>query len=230
MFLILFFCSYNHLQLISDNTKGSLHKHYLNLQFPISNYKYNYNTVSGTHHSIWYEDSIQKILSNRIMSNYSDGYFHGSDVVTRKEIVYAVYRLLIHANITFSKSTDQSDLPKDFVFSWSWPEVFVPLFERGIVKCYPDKYFRAKHTLNRAEMAQIVSRIIPLIQTNRNMIQTSAVFTDVPKSSWFAPAIEYTFQAGILKGYNDGLFRPKKTVTRYELAVLLARLIPLVVK
>lgn len=51
----------------------------------------------------------------------------------------------------------------------------------------------------------------------------SRKFTDVPESHWAAPAVEQLADKGVFSGYPDNKFYGDKPVTRYELAVALAR-------
>ncbi|MEJ5250779.1 MAG: S-layer homology domain-containing protein [Chthonomonadetes bacterium] len=48
-------------------------------------------------------------------------------------------------------------------------------------------------------------------------------FKDVPPDHWAAPAVKEVVAMGIMKGFPDGTFRGDQPVTRYELAVTLAR-------
>jgi hypothetical protein len=50
-------------------------------------------------------------------------------------------------------------------------------------------------------------------------------FSDVPASHWAAPAVAQLTAEGVMKGYPDSTFRGDKPVTRYELAVALARFV-----
>ncbi|MCE5315512.1 MAG: S-layer homology domain-containing protein [Armatimonadota bacterium] len=50
-------------------------------------------------------------------------------------------------------------------------------------------------------------------------------FTDVPTDHWAYDAVNQLQEDGILIGYPDGTFGGKKTITRYEFAVALARLV-----
>lgn len=55
----------------------------------------------------------------------------------------------------------------------------------------------------------------------------AASFADVPseKYSWAVDAIESMADEGIIKGYEDGSFRPENTVTKLESLVLIARIL-----
>ncbi|GBC94901.1 S-layer protein SlpA [bacterium HR16] len=48
-------------------------------------------------------------------------------------------------------------------------------------------------------------------------------FKDVPPDHWAADAVKEVVAKGIMKGFPDGTFRGDQPVTRYELAVTLAR-------
>ncbi|MBU1911743.1 S-layer homology domain-containing protein, partial [Patescibacteria group bacterium] len=59
-------------------------------------------------------------------------------------------------------------------------------------------------------------------------LSTSAVaqlLSDVETGSWYEPAVVRMQELGILQGYSDGTFKPKKAVTRAELAVVMDRAI-----
>ena len=53
---------------------------------------------------------------------------------------------------------------------------------------------------------------------------TVAGFADVPKGHWAADAIRWAVEAGIMRGFPDGTFRPDQPVTRAELAAVVSRL------
>ena len=48
-------------------------------------------------------------------------------------------------------------------------------------------------------------------------------FTDVPAKHWAYDAVNKLSQAGIVDGYGDGTFKGDKTITRYEMAQIVAK-------
>lgn len=48
-------------------------------------------------------------------------------------------------------------------------------------------------------------------------------FTDVPAKHWAYDAVNKLAQAGVVDGYGDGTFRGDKTMTRYEMAQVVAK-------
>ncbi len=56
-------------------------------------------------------------------------------------------------------------------------------------------------------------------------IYAQSAFTDVPSEHWAYDAVESLQAKGILQGYPDGTFQGKRTMSRYELATVVARLL-----
>jgi uncharacterized protein YxeA len=54
---------------------------------------------------------------------------------------------------------------------------------------------------------------------------TANSLVDVPKNSWAYESVEKLAKAGIIEGYGDGTFRGDRNLTRYELAVIVAKAI-----
>lgn len=53
-------------------------------------------------------------------------------------------------------------------------------------------------------------------------------FTDVPSEHWAYDAVNSLQAAGLVQGYPDGTFQGKRTLSRYEFAMVIARLLPLI--
>lgn len=81
--------------------------------------------------------------------------------------------------------------------------------------------FNPEMPITRAEVATIFARL-----TVKKMdvdYSASASFTDVSSNDWFASAVAYMEKAGIIKGYEDGSFRPNNYITRAEFAAIASR-------
>jgi len=68
----------------------------------------------------------------------------------------------------------------------------------------------------------IISSIL-LIAANLQL--TASPFSDVPPDHWAYDAVMALSSKGYMDGYLDGTFKGRKVVTRYELALILARII-----
>jgi hypothetical protein len=53
----------------------------------------------------------------------------------------------------------------------------------------------------------------------------AGTFVDVPTDSWAYPAIQQLIKDGIIQGYDDGTFRGNKALSRYEMAIVVAKAI-----
>ena len=49
-------------------------------------------------------------------------------------------------------------------------------------------------------------------------------YTDVPASAWYADAVEYVWEHGVMNGTGDGKFSPEATFTRAQFATVLYRI------
>ena len=64
----------------------------------------------------------------------------------------------------------------------------------------------------------------------RMMVPAAAAqnpFTDVPEGQWYTQAVTYCYQQGYVGGYEDKTFRPDKTLTRGEMAVIMNKMLSL---
>ena len=98
-----------------------------------------------------------------------------------------------------------------------------------VMSGYPDKTFRGKKTITRAEFAKVLDSTVAYLEKKygQPLADTTSVevtFKDLPQTHWAYPAVtKMAAQYKLLSGYPDGSFRPKKTITRFELATVLAK-------
>ncbi len=81
--------------------------------------------------------------------------------------------------------------------------------------------FNPETPVTRAEIATIFSRITIKKMDIDYSAQTS--FSDVSEDDWFATAVAFMENAGIVEGYEDGTFRPNNYITRAEFATIASR-------
>lgn len=97
------------------------------------------------------------------------------------------------------------------------------VLHRAYICGYPDKTFRPEKQVTRAEVAAMFAKLLSLEIKK----ETQAVYSDVLPEYWAAGVIRATTDAGLFKGYEDGAFRPEATITRAELAVVIAKYLKL---
>lgn len=87
---------------------------------------------------------------------------------------------------------------------------------------YTDGTIRPNNNISRAEVATIFFRLLT-DEAREQYTTTAGNFTDVKAGMWCNRAIATLTNMGIIKGYTDGSFQPNKSITRAELATIIAR-------
>ncbi len=85
---------------------------------------------------------------------------------------------------------------------------------------YPEGTFLPKNSITRAEAATILSRII----ANGEVTDRTSSFSDVESGKWYTKYIAHLSEQGIMKGYENGLFKPQYKITRAEFATIVSRI------
>ncbi len=87
------------------------------------------------------------------------------------------------------------------------------------------KLFMPAKTMTRAEACVMLARL--MIDEKGNLIfnnyKGTSKFKDVPKDSWYASAVALMEEKGIMKGFEDGTFKPLNQLTRGEFAAIASR-------
>ncbi|WP_189012324.1 S-layer homology domain-containing protein [Paenibacillus marchantiophytorum] len=115
-----------------------------------------------------------------------------------------------------SNNTEFSDVNKH------WSKSNIDLFIKlGVISGYEDNTFKPDASITRAEFAVIIAKVFHIEAADK-----SALLKDV-KDHWANKAIAALSSNGIITGYEDGMFKPDKTISRAEIIAILGRLIDL---
>ena len=145
------------------------------------------------------------------MFGYTDGTVRPNGYITRAEAAALVTRLLGLDTFASAAEPAFTDTPS----SW-YNKAINAAVQRGIMKGYPDGRFRPNAPITRAEFTQMISTI-------DNKPYGVAPFADVV-GHWAERPIGSEYQAGRIKGYPDGTFRPNAFITRAEAVVILNKI------
>jgi hypothetical protein len=63
------------------------------------------------------------------------------------------------------------------------------------------------------------------VMMTASMALAASAYDDVPRDHWAYNALDYLTERGVLEGYPDGFFKGDRTLTRYEFAQAVARLL-----
>ncbi len=89
--------------------------------------------------------------------------------------------------------------------------------ERSIMNGYDDSQFGPNDGLTRGMVAQM------LYNLNGKPVAAASGFADVPADSWYASAIAWAPQIGIVEGYDETSFGPEDFITREQMAAIIYR-------
>ncbi|UJF32510.1 S-layer homology domain-containing protein [Paenibacillus hexagrammi] len=95
-----------------------------------------------------------------------------------------------------------------------------PEAHTAYVNGYEDGTFRPDHSITRAEMAAILSRVAGKSAEGEDM-----TYSDVSSDHWASAAISQAAKMKLMSGYPDGSFKPDQPITRAEMAALSSLLI-----
>ena len=90
--------------------------------------------------------------------------------------------------------------------------------EKGLMHGISADKFLPDGSVTRAQLAAILWRLVG----NPAPVST-ADFSDVADGAWYAVAVRWAADSGVVRGYADGRFRPNDAVTREQMSTLLYR-------
>lgn len=90
--------------------------------------------------------------------------------------------------------------------------------EQGVMVGVSDSSFAPGGTATRGTVVTMLWRM-----AGQPASSASATFTDVKPESWYADAVNWAAENGVVTGGNDGAFSPNAAVTREQLAAILYR-------
>ena len=86
---------------------------------------------------------------------------------------------------------------------------------------YPDGNFLPERNMTREEATAMFARLLKDYPRERRSYNIP--FKDVAESDWSQQAIGFMLEKGMIKGYEDGSFKPKAAISRAEFAAMAAR-------
>ena len=89
----------------------------------------------------------------------------------------------------------------------------------GIVQGISEHIFAPEMPVNRAQFAAFLIRSLEIEEAS----PVTPHFKDLQPDAWYYGAVEGAYAAGLIKGYEDGTFRPEREISREESAALIAR-------
>ena len=169
------------------------------------------STFSDIEEDVWYNDPLAFMVERGLISGYPDGTIRPNAPVTRGEVVAILDRYLDWPDAT--QQAGFTDTAGHFAES-----AIRKAANEGAVQGFRDGTFRPGQAIIRADAAVILDRVF-----DYNTEGMGLLFPDVDLGSYYATAVMNLSAAGIIGGYQDGSFRPERTITRAEFAAMIKR-------
>ena len=123
-------------------------------------------------------------------------------------------KVTIPEAILNSYFSDIGDLPGHY------QEAIIDLANRSVLIGTGKNNFDPHTSISRAMVAQVLYRL-----ANDKTYANPSNFTDSAPTNWFYTAVNWANEKGLVEGFKDKTFKPNKSITNEELAVILARAI-----
>ena len=122
-------------------------------------------------------------------------------------------------NITLYARWEATGLPYQDISHDAWYfEAVSEATDRGLFQGTSETTFEPESTMNRAMLATVIYRM-----AGSPAGAAKAPFTDVAAADWFADAVAWAYENGVVKGMSATSFAPLQEITREQLAVMLLR-------
>jgi len=149
------------------------------------------------------------------MVGYVDGTFRPNKAISRAELAAILQRLEAGAGQKSSTAHPYSDVSNSH---WAYSAIQYVSTKGELMIGYPEGTFRPEQGVTRGEFAMIISRWLGLHG------DVMSGFYDISNSD-AEQEIALVEQAGLLKGYADGSFRPSQLLTRAEAVTVINKII-----
>ncbi len=116
---------------------------------------------------------------------------------------------------------------EDVVGHWAEGDI-LKLVSIEAISGYDDHTFRPDETVTREQFAKMLAEAANLNLPAFSRTLPYLVNDADEVSEWARPYVEEVLSEGLLRGYEDGSFRPKDEVTRVQVATILGRALGLV--
>ena len=112
-------------------------------------------------------------------------------------------------------TTDVSDIFVDIAPDAWYKDAIQYAYDNGLMTGVSDTEFAPEQTTTRAMIVSILARLEGVTTAE------AAGFADVDDNDWYATAVNWAANVGVVNGYEDNTFQPNTAITREQLAAIL---------
>ena len=165
----------------------------------------------------WGAGDVAYVSARGLMSGLGKGRFGPETAVSRAMVVTILYRM---AEEPAADAAHFSDVVDDKYYSnaVAWAA------EQGIVKGYKDATFRPNGDMTREELAVTLYRYAQAAGMDVTPRADLSAYSDAASvSKWAREAVEWMVGTGLLQGVKKDQLAPTDSVTRAQMAAIMAR-------
>ncbi|MDH4179613.1 MAG: S-layer homology domain-containing protein, partial [Armatimonadota bacterium] len=178
--------------------------------------------------SNWSFREVEAAVANEITKGYPDGLYHPEIICSRDQMAAFIARALAGGDDLVPDPDPGTQTFLD-IDSEHWAYKYIEYcYAQGIVQGYVDSRtgavnYRPGFTVTRDVMAVFMARANGWVIIGEPMNTAGDLFPDVWAGYWAGTAIQACITNGVVKGYDDGYYRPTTAVTRDQMAVFIYR-------
>ncbi len=163
----------------------------------------------------WYYEIVTEAAGLGLVNGVGFGIFAPNNTATRAQATKILW-----AMAGSPEDCPPSQFPDVKETDWFAPAIAWAK-ENSVVNGYKNGSFGPNDSITRQDLVTVIYRYSGAIQEDLSALED---FTDGESVSLYArAALAWALEQGILTGYNDATLKPKKNVTRAEMAAIMVR-------
>jgi len=172
-------------------------------------------TFSDLETGHWAYEYITTLADSGVINGYTDGTFRPSGTVTRAEFLKLVMTPCIPSYVDIE---DANTTLSHWAGAYVWLAEQYGVLQQGE---YHDE--NLNEAITRIEMARLISKA-DLIMMKTRQERAATPFTDIANCTIEELSmLRHAYNTGLITGYEDGTFKPDKTMSRAEAATMIYR-------
>ncbi|WP_068457060.1 S-layer homology domain-containing protein [Aedoeadaptatus pacaensis] len=163
----------------------------------------------------WAKESINYVVSKGYFKGVGGNRFAPEQSITRADFVTVLGRMAGIDQSKFMKNAFKDVNGGYYAAYVNWAS------ENGIVQGVGQGKFDPKRPITREEMAVIMDKFLQVTNKKFSEKESKNFTDDGTIAPWAKEAVQHMTKLGIVKGMDDGAFRPKSGFTRAQVAQVL---------
>ena len=164
----------------------------------------------------WAYEYITTLAEAKVINGYTDGTFKPNGTITRGEFIKLVMSSSMPPYIDISEAESTMD---------HWAGNYVWIAENyGVIEKNSITKENIDEPITRIEMVRLISMSDMIMKKQKSQFEKSTEFIDVALLSLNdLYLLRHAVSRGLITGYDDGTFKPERTMTRAEAATMIYR-------